>query len=262
MSDDRDELDPGARGRTILFFIGVVPLIGLLAAAMVQLPRSGAGHSLYGDLLVGAAVRERHVTDVVTAINFDYRGFDTLGEELILFASVMGVLLILRKSDEQPACDDREDERQTRRAPPTSEAVRALGLGMIGVTLTFGLYIITHGQLTPGGGFQGGVIVATAWVLLYLAGDARAYERATPKPVVEGFEAIGAVAYALLGFAGLLAGLSFLANLLPLGPIATAHSGGTIALLSVATGLEVAGGFVLLVTSFVEEALAERAGSS
>lgn len=244
-----------SRGRALLFFAGVIPLMIILGAAMIRLPRAGNVESLYGDLIAGAVVDERHVTDVVSAINFDYRGIDTLGEELILFTSVMGVVLILRKTADE-RCDEEEGAR--REVPRTSDAVRVLGLAMVGVTITFGLYVVTHGQLTPGGGFQGGVIVATAWVLLYLAGDARIYQALTPNRVVEAIEAIGALAFALIGAAGMIAGGAFLENIVPLGPVGTVRSGGTIALLSVATGLAVAGGFVLMITAFVEEALEKR----
>ena len=46
-------------------------------------------------------VPERHATAVVTAINFDYRGFDTMGEEFILFAAVLGLALLLREPREE-----------------------------------------------------------------------------------------------------------------------------------------------------------------
>ncbi len=248
------------RGRRVVFLAGALPLALLLGAAMLRLPPSGDAQSRQGDLVVGANVDERHVTDAITAINFDYRGFDTLGEEFILFTAVLGVVLLLRRAGGDDTCSDTEDQEPRRRAPPTSDAVRALGLALVGVTVSFGLYIVLHGQLTPGGGFQGGVLVASAWLVLYLAGDARTFRRLTPTLGFEIAEAAGAGAYALIGAGGLCAGAAFLANVVPLGPVATAHSGGTIALLSVAVGVEVAGGFVLLLTVFIEEALAERIG--
>ena len=244
--------------RRLLFFAGAVPLLALLGGAVVELPAAGDGASRYGDLLIASAGPERHVTDVVSGINFDYRACDTLGEELILFTSVMGVALLLRRAAEAPTGGDRDDQRPRRRVPPTSDAVRALGLALVGFTVTFGLYVITHGQLTPGGGFQGGVIVATAWLVLYLAGDAATYSRLTPSWAAEALEAAGAASFPLLGAAGLLAGAAYLANVVPLGPPPTVRSGGLIALLSLATGIAVTGGLVLLLTIFVEEALAER----
>lgn len=249
-----------ARGRITLVVCSLVPLCAVLFLAVTKLPRSGQGASLYGDLLVGGSVGERHSTDVVTSINFDYRAADTVGEEFILFASVLAVVMLLRRTDEERACDDDGDE-DGREAPKTSDAMRVLGISLLGLGITFGLYIITHGQLTPGGGFQGGVITATAWVLLYLSASGEVFQRLTPKRVVEAVEAAGAAGFVLLGIAGMIWGVAFLANFLPLGPPASVMSGGTIPLLSLATGFEVTGGFVLLFTTFVEEALEARVQS-
>jgi multicomponent Na+:H+ antiporter subunit B len=180
------------RARRILFFIGALPLGVALALAIARLPPSGHGASDYGDLLVGAAGDERHAADVVTAINFDYRGFDTLGEEFILFTSVMGVVLLLRRSSDDETEQDRDDAGSGRETPRTSDAVRALGLALVGLTVTFGLYIVTHGTVSPGGGFQGGVVIASAWIVLYLAGDARTYCRLAPPALFEAAEALSA----------------------------------------------------------------------
>lgn len=247
-----------ARARLILFVAGALPLAAVLALAIARLPPSGRGASDYGDLVTGAAGDERHVADAVTAVNFDYRAFDTMGEEFILFTSVMGVVLLLRRSSDDEPEEDEDDSRGPQ-TPRTSDAVRALGLALVGLTIAFGLYIVTHGTVSPGGGFQGGVIIATAWIVLYLAGDARTYCRLAPQALFEAVEAIGAGAYALIGAGGLVAGGAFLANFVPLGPpAATVRSGGTIALLSLAVGVEVTAGFVVLISTFVEEALAER----
>src|SRR3712207_8535195 len=64
---------------------------------------------VYGLLLSHTAAVERHATNVVMAVTFDYRGFDTLGEEFILFAAVMGVALLLR--EENTATEDRKSTR-------------------------------------------------------------------------------------------------------------------------------------------------------
>jgi multicomponent Na+:H+ antiporter subunit B len=247
------------RARRILFFAGALPLGALLVLACLRLPPSGRGGSSYGDVINGAAADERHAADAVTAINFDYRGFDTLGEEFILFTSVMGVVLLLRRSSNDDTGEDDDDKDGNRRAPPTSDAVRVLGLALVGLTVSFGLYIVTHGAVSPGGGFQGGVIIATAWLVLYLAGDARSYCRLAPPSLFEAVEALGAASYALGGAGALVAGAAYLANYVPLGPTpSTVRSGGTIALLSVAVGIEVSAGFVVLISTFVKEALAER----
>ena len=94
-------------------------------------------------------VPERHVTAVVTAINFDYRGFDTLGEEFILFAAVLGVALLLRElRDEDGAA------RRRRARPPRARAERRRARDRRsrswGRRCCVGLYVIVHGHSDAG----------------------------------------------------------------------------------------------------------------
>ena len=84
------------RARLTLFGSRWRGLLALLVWGFAGLPDFGDFHGAYGQLLNRVAVPERSTTDVVTAVNFDYRGFDTLGEEFILFAAVIGVASMLR----------------------------------------------------------------------------------------------------------------------------------------------------------------------
>jgi multicomponent Na+:H+ antiporter subunit B len=242
--------------RRTMFFVGVAALAVFMFWGFAGLPFSGEYPGPYGDVMNAVANDERHVTDVVTVINFDYRGFDTLGEEFILFASVIGAAVLLRKTGEEGEAD--EEEKETRKVPATSDAVRFAGLSLIGLSVTFGIYVVTHGQLTPGGGFQGGVVLATAPLLVYLAGDPKMFQRIAPHRLVELGESAGALGYIAIGLLGLFMGVEFLRNVLPLGPKTTVLSGGTVPLISLTTGLEVSGGFILLLTVFLEEALERR----
>src|SRR5207248_2880849 len=83
-------------------------LAAVLVVGMTGLPDFGHWHGVYGLVVNGTELTERHATDFVTALNFDLRAFDTLGEEFILFASVTGVVLLLRQlrdEGERPAGD-------------------------------------------------------------------------------------------------------------------------------------------------------------
>lgn len=75
----------------------------------------------------------------------------------------------------------------------------------VGLILLYGMYIVLHGHLSPGGGFAGGVIIALSSVHLMLAfGKDPALKRMS-EPVIAFFESIGAVLFlgiALLGFTG------------------------------------------------------------
>ena len=249
--------------RIVLFAISGVALFALLLGGLRGLPPLGHYQGPYGDVLNSVAVYERHATDVVTAVNFDYRGFDTLGEEFILFISVIGCTLLLRKQKgegKDEAEEEKEDESRERHAPPASDATRVITIGLVGPLIVFGLYIVSHGQLTPGGGFQGGVILATAPLLVYLGGDMKTFKKIVSHTMVEWAEAGGALAYVAIGFAGYFIGHAFLKNVVPLGTTGMFNSSGTIALISLATGLEVAGGFVLLLHAFLEQTLEIRLG--
>jgi multicomponent Na+:H+ antiporter subunit B len=241
--------------RLALAAIGALGLAVVFAAGARDLAGKEL-HSAYAELLDRAAPAERKATDVVSAINFDYRGFDTLGEEFILFASVVAVGAILRR---QPGEEEDEDDSACEpRHLPDSDAVRALGVGLVPLTLAFGLYVVSSGAVSPGGGFQGGVIAATAPVLVYLCAHAKNFLRIAPPPLVKALESIGAGGYALVGLLGVLAGKAFLENVVPLGTAGSSWSGGTILFLNLAVGCAVAAGFVELLASFVEEVLREE----
>ena len=248
------------RTRLAVFLGGVMGLAVVLTAGIAGLPDFGEYSHRYGLVLNEVAVRERHATNVVTSIVFDYRGFDTLGEEFILFGAVMGVALLLRaqrEEEERPP----HDAAPHRELPHDSDAVRELSLGLVAPAFLFGLYVVAHGALSPGGGFQGGVVLATAPLLMYLGGEHRGLQRLTPETLVELGEGSGAGAYAVIGAIGLAAAGTFLFNFLPLGTRGSLLSGGTIPLINGAVGVAVAAGFVLLLSEFLEQALEIRRGS-
>jgi multicomponent Na+:H+ antiporter subunit B len=235
-----------ARTRRTVFLASAAAVAALLVWGVSGLPDFGEHQGAAARLLNRTAVDERHATNVVSAVVFDYRGVDTMGEEFILFASAMGVALLLR---------DVRDE-QVRRRPTgrgASDALRLIALGAVGAVVVVGLAVVAHGHLTPGGGFQGGVVLAAAAVLVYLGSEYGLFRRALPNELIDLGEGGGAGAYVVLGCAGLVAGSAFLDNVLPFGTAGTLASGGTIPLLNLAVALEVAAAFVLLFTELAEE---------
>ncbi|MHC4187010.1 MAG: MnhB domain-containing protein [Planctomycetota bacterium] len=68
----------------------------------------------------------------------------------------------------------------------------------------FGIYIILFGHLTPGGGFPGGVILASSFVLLMLAFSREQAEKYFPLSVASKMDCSGAFLFILLGLMGLL----------------------------------------------------------
>ena len=222
------------------------------------LPAVGDYAGPYGDVVNAAAPVERQVQNVVTAINFDYRGVDTLGEEYILFAAVAAGSLLLRRI--------RTESEARGSADPTEhpgEALHAWGVGITATTLLFGLYIALPpgdqprwrlpGRLCARLRLAGHVLVVAKLKLLH---------RVTPEQVVQFAEALGAAAYGAVGVAMLLAGGAFLQNMLPLGSLGSAVSGGSMQIINAGVALEVTAGFVLILLEFLRqtEELREGAG--
>jgi multicomponent Na+:H+ antiporter subunit B len=272
------------RFRLGLFAVGAVVLAAVLVHGLGGLPAFGDYHGIYGTVLDRVTVSERHATDVITAINFDYRGLDTMGEEFILFAASIGLVVLLREQRDEHVDPERADEagdpeqsgdesgepapggesrpevraigdRSGGHRLHTSPALLATGRWLVGPLLVLGVYIVTHGQLTPGGGFQGGVVLAAAVILVFVAGGRVAMAPIRPTGAAEALEAVGAGGYVVIGIAGLIAGMRFLSNFLPLGTVGSLLSSGTITSLSTIVGLEVAGALTLIVSEFVDQRL-------
>ncbi len=245
------------RTRVRIFLPFAAVLFGLSIYAAHNLPPWGEYRGPYGDQISQLAVYERHATDAVNAINYDYRGFDTLGEEFILFTAVVGVMLLLRRdADPDRAKAIRAGDSKVSDRPVLSATVRAFTHPALLITVIFGFYIGLHGQLTPGGGFQAGVILATAPILIYLAENTEAFKSITSHTVMEVIEAIGAGSYALIGIAPLFAGVPLLTNILPLGKTGDVFSSGTIALISACVGVEVTASFLLVSYTYLQEIIA------
>ncbi|MBV8946382.1 MAG: hypothetical protein JOZ95_13245 [Solirubrobacterales bacterium] len=247
------------RARLVMFGLAGAGFGVVLVLGLAGLPAFGDYKGVYGNVINGIGVTERRATDLVTALNFDFRAFDTLGEEFILFTSVLGVVLILRQMrGEQDRPSQREAEEHS--FAGASAALRALSLVLIPMLLAIGVYVVVHGALTPGGGFQGGVILAAGPLAVFLAGRYLRMKTVAPTIVEELGDAIGAAGYALVGLGGLVFAGVFFKNFLPLGIPGHLLSAGQLPLASIAVGLEVSGAFLVAFSEFLDQALVVRSG--
>jgi multicomponent Na+:H+ antiporter subunit B len=236
------------RLRVRIFAVVGTIFFGLYVYAACNLPSWGDYRGPYGDAISRLAVYERHATDSINAVNYDYRGMDTLGEEFILCTAVIGVMMLLRRESGIATKPANVEDR-----PSLSTTIRVVNIPVLVLTVVFGMYIGLHGQLTPGGGFQAGVILASAVLLVYLAENSEAFERITSHKAIEIIEAAGAGSYALIGIAPLVFGVPFLTNILPLGETGDVFSSGNIALISACVGVEVTAAFLLVTYTYLQE---------
>src|ERR1700760_4140987 len=157
--------------RRVRFGVLGVGLAGvglLLVLAFLRMPAFGGTVHPYRDAAVAAAVAHG-AAHVVSSVNFAQRGFDTFGEETILIGSVVAVAALLRPGDD-------ETLRRAEGSRTPLEGTRLFGYLLLPVSLVVGADVVAHGHLTPGGGFQGGIMLATGLHLLYVAGRYRDLE--------------------------------------------------------------------------------------
>lgn len=234
-------------------------IVPAAAAMILHIPTFGHHPLPYGDAINHMTVAQRHVTNMVTAVNFDYRAFDTLGEELMLVAAVTGTLVLLRGRRGE-SVSDHAAQAGNRPVCERSEAVTLACRIFLPIVMTYGIYVILHAQLTPGGGFQGGAIVASGALLLYLGESYRVWRRLVRSLLFDMLEAAGALVLVLCGLGPMAWGHAFLQNVLPLGETRALLSGGLILVQNAGVALAVAAGFILLLLEFLEETRATRNG--
>ena len=237
------------RVRLVIALPALGGLGSLLLWSFLGLHGFGGFHGQFGSIVNHGAVPERHVSNAVAAVVFDYRAIDTLGEELILLTATVGITMLLRSSGEE------EGERRRFADRVHLDSISVFGVLAAAAALVVGLWLVAFGYVTPGGGFQGGVVIAGGALLLYLAHSHGAFQRLANEEVLDPLDGAGGGGYVVVGLAALVSGAPFLHNLLGHGQTATLWSGGSIALLNWATALEVAAANVVLMTEFLDEYL-------
>ncbi len=190
----------------------------------------GEPHFKHGvkDTYLKQTVKSLHVANTVTAIVVNFRGFDTLGEVTVLFLAVTALGSILYK---------KRHEVGVRSVLFSSSSIVTAGSKLLfPAIILLGAYVFIHGHLTPGGGFQGGVIIATGFLLMLLA-----YRNYSVSHVILSIvESIAGITFAGIGLLGLIYGGTFLQNFLPVGVLNNVFSGGIIPIIYIAVGFKVA----------------------
>ena len=121
-----------------------------------------------------------------------------------------------------------------------------------GLIFMYGIYIILHGHLTPGGGFAGGAIVAGAFILLILAFGSNTLNLKKEVSGSSNTESLAILIVLLLALMALLFGVKvFFFNYLPKGEPGQLLSAGVIPLYNIFIGIEVAGAILTIFLAFV-----------
>ena len=219
---------------SMLFAVGLTLLLFGLVSQL------DFGHA---PMLVGAAVNQlaaeqTGAANLVTSVVLGYRGIDTLGELAILFAASTAAGLVLGHA-----------RNPLRKRDANAGSILLDGVDLLfPLLLTVGIYIILHGHLTPGGGFQGGVILAVAFFIPVLARPGPSLNH-TALSIVEGLAGAAFIAIGLLALSG---DGEFLQPMLSKGVVGDLISAGTLPLLYLAVGLKVGSELAGLLVTIAE----------
>lgn len=179
---------------------------------------------------------ETGAANIVTSVVVTYRGFDTLGEVTILFltATIIGFML-------------KGKQRKSTQKRPNSEFLITAAQVLIPVLFLIGVYIFINGHLTPGGGFQGGAVLASAIILWLLSmKDSKINHQ-----MLEVTEAFSGFGFVFLGVLGIFMAGGFLDNeIFSLGTFGTLLSAGAIPVIYSLIGLKVGSELSKIVIDF------------
>ena len=182
--------------------------------------------------------------NILTAIIVTYRGLDTLGEVTVLFLTAAIVGLVLAQGGKNT-----ESNGEKHKAPPAGELLTIGTQLLIPLILLLGVYVFVNGHLTPGGGFQGGAILASAILLMLLADPLRRFSHR----MISVLESTSGLLFVVIGVAGLFIGGGFLDNdVLPMGEFGSLFSAGVIPVIYSLVGLKVGAEFSSMLVSLAE----------
>lgn len=180
------------------------------------------------------------IPNVVTSVLASYRGYDTLGETVVIFTAAIAVFGLMC----QAGVDDRP-----RAGMEHHLILRIMSKLMVPMILLFALYVQFHGDFGPGGGFQAGVIFAAGFILYGLTFGLANVRRVAPPALVQTLSVVGVLIYAGVGVIDLLLGGNYLDyNVLSKDGPSGQHLG--IFLVELGVGITVAGAMVSLYYCF------------
>lgn len=264
--------------------LAIVVLVGgLLISATVDFPDWGDPASPaalhVSPRYIEKSMEETSVPNIVTSVLADYRGFDTMFETTVVFTAGVACFLLLRRREPRQGPSRVYRHRATgvivemSQAPDTEPApevfkridddwtphdliVMNVCRLLIPFIQLFGLYVIAHGHHSPGGGFQGGVILGASVILLALSWDLRTASMRMKEVATGLMSAIGVFIYAGVGALALAMGgnlldYAALAPILMVDPVAARSLG--IFFVEVGVGLAVMATMVLIYKNLASE---------
>ena len=224
---------------------------GVLLYTITALPPFGSPDNPTSNEVVAKYIedglQDTGATNIVAGMILDYRAFDTFGESCVLFTAVLSVIILLRHVGEADTYDQLLHEMEN---PRHDIILKKSAILLVPISMTFGIYVVVNGHLSPGGGFSGGAIIGSALIMYAVAfGTKKAH-------VFYSFDIYKRIVFFSLMFYGLAKGYVFfmganhLPTGIPMGIPGAIFSAGLILPLNICVGLIVSGSMYVLFVLF------------
>jgi multicomponent Na+:H+ antiporter subunit B len=226
------------RAAVLLLLLGLAAVFARLLLDF----EPATGLNLTAGYYAERGAQETGATNLIAAILVTYRGLDTLGEVTVLFLAAAIVGLVLARGRQAQSAGG----TGVAAVPPVGELLETGRNLLVPLILLLGVYVIANGHLTPGGGFQGGAILASAMLLILLTSPVRRFGHR----LIAVVESVSGLVFVGVGVLGIFLAGGFLDNrILPLGTLGEIFSAGAIPIIYAFVGLKVGAEFSSMLVS-------------
>ena len=215
LTKDHNEKQPTSYRRrwlpmAVVFVTGAALVYGTLDIPSFGDPQAPA-QTHVAPYYIEKSIPDTGVPNVVTAVLASYRGFDTLGEVVVILTAGIAVLLLLGSDHRKPApTGSQMPGGATKRKTTSNPILQVASKILIPLIILFALYVQFHGDYGPGGGFQAGVIMSSAIILFALVFGLDAAEQVIPSTILRFLANLGVFLYAGVGIVTLILGGNYL----------------------------------------------------
>lgn len=238
--------------RELRFYKNAYPVIAVILCALLSvilvltvayIPPYGRDNSPTNNEVsqryVEDAIDETGAVNAVAGMIIYFRGFDTLGEAHVLFASVCAVMILLMTAPDKKSL--RQEQAEERLYDLTQDSIlRVIVRFLVPLIFLYGLYVIFNGHLSPGGGFSGGTILGAGLILYSMAFGFHQTERYFNEKVYDVIKVTALLIYSGLMLYFFTTGANGLDAWIPRGTAGNIFSAGFILPINFVVGLEVA----------------------
>ena len=205
--------------KTVIGIIAIAVLLIIPFKVFSVLPEIGDPQSPpnthVSDYYIEHSHEDTHSPNLVTAMIVDYRAYDTLYETTVMFLAGLGAVLILAakpKSKNRLMVAHQGGTKPRRGVIPAYRTVNkdVMIKILVPLILVYGIYVLFHGEVSLGGGFQAGALMGMVYLLDVMVLSDRENLVTLPKHISVAIAGVGTFIYAFTGVLCMVGGGKFL----------------------------------------------------